>query len=71
MECEAEDVIEDLPVLDPFVVAVPVCLAVPEEPVDEPLFVFEAEVVASPVSVAEGLCVCVAEPEPVYHQLVY
>lgn len=67
--------------LEPFVVAVPVCLAVPEKPDDEPLFVFEAEVVASPVFVAEVVaspvfvaevpCVCIAEPEPVYHGSVW
>ena len=56
--------------LEPFVVVVPVCLAVPEEPVDEPLLVFEPEVVISLVTEAEGLCVCAAEPEPVQYQSV-
>ena len=59
---------EDLPVLDPpFVVLEPVCLAVPEEPVEEPLFVFEPELVESAVFV-DGLFVCVAESEAVIHQ---
>ena len=60
-------------VLEPlFVVAEPVCLAVPEEPLEEPEFVFEAvfvfEVlpVEEPVFEADGLWVGVAEPEPVY-----
>jgi hypothetical protein len=65
VDCDAEEVIEEpLPVLEPpFVVAEPVCLAVPEEPV----FEFEFVVVASPVFVAEGLCVCVAGSELAYH----
>jgi hypothetical protein len=62
---------EPLPVLLPPFVELPVCLAVPEEPVVA-LFVFEEESVfepefvfeADPVFVAAGLFVCVAEPEP-------
>ena len=59
------DVLELLTVLLPLFVLEPVCLTVPEEPVVA-LFVFEAEVeaVVSPVFVAFGLAVCVAEPEP-------
>jgi len=55
------------PVLLPlFVVDEPVCLAVPEEPVEESLFVFEAVLssvlsVLSAVFVADGLCVLVAD----------
>ena len=63
---------EDVSVLEPpFVVLEPVCLAVPEEPVEEPLFVFEPElvVVGSAVFV-DGLLVCVAELEAVVHQSV-
>ncbi len=55
----------------PLVVAEPVCLATPEELLDEPLsvleavFVFEAVflLLASPVPVAEGFCVCDAVSE--------
>ena len=70
MKCEAEDVI--LPVLELlFVVAEPVCLADPEEPLNEPLFVLEAVFVleAEFIFVADRICVCVAE-DAVYHQSV-
>jgi hypothetical protein len=67
VECEAEDVIEDLPVLPLFVVADPVCLAVPEEPVAEPVFEFVFEFVLSAVFVADGLDVCAAAEVSVYH----
>jgi hypothetical protein len=70
VECEAEDVI--LPVLELlFVVAEPVCLADPEEPLDEPPFVLEAVFVfeAEFVFVADGICVCVAE-DAVYRRSV-
>lgn len=55
-----------LPVLEPlFVVAEPVCFAVPEEPLEEPLSVFEAVFVfeAEFIFVADGLCVCLAEDD--------
>lgn len=59
MDCDADEVIvECFELLPPFVVLEPVCFAVPEEPVAVP--VLELAVEASPVFVADGLCVWVA-----------